>query len=285
MDIQYVGVVGAGVMGSSLAQALALTGHNVFLVDISNDILEGVKSSFVNSIRLQMMFNKDLRQEDPATVLNRVTFSVDLRLLADADFVIENVTEKWDVKKEVFKRLDEICQEHCILASNTSAIPIKKIAAATKRREKVIGLHFMNPVTLKSTVEMIPGEDTSEETVAISKKLLTQMKKDWIIVNDSPGFVSNRVLMLTINEAICLLEEKVASAEDIDRIFKSCFSYKMGPLETADLIGLDTILLSLEVLFEHLNDSKYKPCALLKKMVDNKCYGRKNGSGFYEYSQ
>ena len=251
MDIQKVGVLGAGVIGTSLSQALAQTGHDVYLIDVSSEILEKAKKSFINGLRLEIMLNKDMREEDPQAILQKVTFSVDYNILAGVDYLIENVTEKWDIKKDVYKKVDEICRKECIFASNTSAIPIKKIASLTSHPEKVIGLHFMNPVTMKPSVEMIQSDETSAETIESSQKLLSQMKKNWILVNDSPGFVSNRVLMLTINEAIYLLDGNVASCEDIDRIFRSCFGYKMGPLETADLIGLDTILLTLEVLHEN----------------------------------
>ena len=170
-----------------------------------------------------------------------------------------------------------------MFAANTSAIPITRIASLTRRPARVIGMHFMNPVPLKPVVEVIRGYYTADETVALAQGLLAGMGKEGVVVNDSPGFVSNRVLMLTINEAIFLLHEGVAAAEDVDKIFKGCFGHKMGPLETADLIGLDTILLSIEVLYESFNDSKYRPCPLLKKMVDAGLYGQKSGQGFYTY--
>jgi len=284
MTIESVAVIGAGVMGSGIAQILAQTDHNVLLIDTSEEVLSDIREDLRNKIRLQMIFDQDLRKKDLDTIVNRIRFNTAYDDLSEADFVIENVTEKWQIKQEVFKRLDEICPEECILASDTSAIPITKIASVTKRPDKVIGLHFMNPAPLKPVVEVIIGSHTSEKTVEITRKLLMQMKKEWVIVRDSPGFVSNRVLMLTINEAIYLLDEQVASAEDIDKIFKSCFGHKMGPLETADLIGLDTVLLSIEVLHTYFNDNKYRPCPLLKKMVDAGCCGRKNGKGFFEYT-
>jgi 3-hydroxybutyryl-CoA dehydrogenase len=230
-----------------------------------------------------MMFDPTLRQEGLETILGRVTCSTDYGALSEVDFVVENVTESWSVKKDVFGRLDAACPERCILASDTSAISITRIASATNRPDRVIGLHFMNPVPMKSAVEMIRAVHTSDETIERTKTLLSQMGKEWIQVNDSPGFVSNRVLMLTINEAVYLLAEQVASAEDIDRVFKDCFGHSMGPLETADLIGLDTILYSVEVLYESYSDSKYRPCPLLRKMVDAGYHGRKSGKGFYTY--
>jgi len=283
MDIRIVGVVGAGVMGSGLSQNLAQTGHRVILLDLSQHILEQARSDIQANIRLQSLFTQPDKAQSPGDVVSRITFSTDYQLLADVDFVVENVTEKWEVKKEVFARLDAICPEPCVFASNTSAIPITRLASATDRASKVIGMHFMNPVPLKTMVEVIRGVHTTDETVETAQRLLAQMGKEWIIVNDSPGFVSNRVLMLTINEAVYLLQEQVASAEDIDRIFKTCFGHKMGPLETADLIGLDTILDSIQVLYESFNDSKYRPCPLLKQMVYAGLHGQKNGQGFYTY--
>ena len=283
MNIQTVGVVGAGVMGIGVAQNLAQTGHQVLLVDTSEDILDKAKQEIRNNIRFQGFFKKGERQGSPDDIIGKIEFSTNYKILENADFVVENVTEKWDIKSKVYPLLDSICPANCIFAANTSAIPITRIASVTKRADKVLGIHFMNPVPMKSMVEMIRGYHTSETTIETAKKMLAQMGKECIIVNDSPGFVSNRVLMLTINEAVFLLQDQVATAEDVDKIFKGCFGHKMGPLETADLIGLDTILFSIEVLYENFNDSKYRPCPLLKKMVDAGLYGRKNGKGFYVY--
>jgi 3-hydroxybutyryl-CoA dehydrogenase len=283
MNIKVVGVVGAGVMGVGVAQALAQTRHRVVLLDVTEEILNRAMREIKNNIRLQGLLNKKEGAESTRDVLDRITFGTSYQLLQDADFVVENVTEKWEIKKGVYAQLDEVCAERCVFAANTSAIPITRIASATNRADRVIGMHFMNPVPMKPAVEVIRGHHTSEQTISTAQQLLEQMGKEGIIVNDSPGFVSNRVLMLTINEAIFLLQDQVASAEDVDRIFRSCFGHKMGPLETADLIGLDTILLSIEVLYESFNDSKYRPCPLLKKMVDAGLYGRKSGRGFYSY--
>lgn len=268
-------------MGAGVAQNLAQTGHHVILVDVSESALAKSKQEIKNNIRFQTLFNKG--SQNPADVLGNITFSVEYGLLKDADFLIENVTEKWEIKRLVYSRMDEICNAHCIFAANTSAISITRIASLTKRAPKVLGMHFMNPVPLKSMVEVIRGHHTSEETLQAAAALLSKMGKEHIVVNDSPGFVSNRVLMLTINEAIFVLHDQVACVEDIDRIFKSCFGHPMGPLETADLIGLDTILFSLEVLYESFNESKYRPCPLLRKMVDAGLHGRKSGQGFYSY--
>jgi 3-hydroxybutyryl-CoA dehydrogenase len=284
MEIKKVGVIGAGVMGVGLAQNLAQTEHSVVLIDISEEVLERAKQEIKNNVRFQGFFQKSDKQSQPEEICDRIKFSTDYQVLQDAEFVIENVTEKWHIKQEVYERIDKICLPESVFAANTSAISITRIAGVTQRPDRVLGMHFMNPVPMKSMVETIKGYHTSEEAIATAQKLLSQMGKEAILVNDSPGFVSNRVLMLTINEAIYLLQEQVASASEVDRIFKSCFGHKMGPLETADLIGLDTILFSIEVLYESFNDSKYRPCNLLKKMVDAGLYGRKNGKGFYSYS-
>lgn len=283
MKIQTVGVVGAGVMGIGVAQNLAQTNHNVILVDIKEEILDKAKHEIKNNIRFQSLFQKKDKTTNLEEVINKIEFSTNYKLLENADFVIENVTEKWDTKKQVYSVIDAICPADCVFAANTSAIPITRIASATQRADKVVGIHFMNPVPMKPMVEMIRGYHTSEITIEIAKQMLSQMGKECVLVNDAPGFVSNRVLMLTINEAVFLLQDQVATAEDVDKIFKGCFGHKMGPLETADLIGLDTILFSIEVLYENFNDSKYRPCPLLKKMVDAGLYGRKNGQGFYVY--
>ena len=283
MSKQIVGVIGAGVMGSGVAQCLAEAKKHVVLLDASNEALERAMETIRNNLRLQRFWNKAPQQEKIEDILERITCTLQYDPLRDAEFVIENVTEKWDIKQRVYEQLEVYCQKECIYAANTSAISITRIAGLTARPGQVLGMHFMNPVPMKAMVEVIRGYHTSEETIDTARKLLASMGKECVVVNDMPGFVSNRVLMLTINEAVFLLQDQVATTEEIDKIFKSCFEHKMGPLETADLIGLDTILYSIEVLYESYNDSKYRPCPLLKKMVDAGLYGRKSGQGFYQY--
>lgn len=283
MEIQKVGVVGAGVIGVGVAQSLAQTGHDTVLVDVADEILERARGEIRQSLRFQGMFQKGAVREAPDAVLARIAFTTDLATLADADFVIENVPEKWEIKREVYPRLDALCPGRTVFAVNTSCISITRVGGLTRRPERVVGMHFMNPVPLKPMVEVIRGHHTSEETLDTARQLLRQMGKDGIVVNDLPGFVSNRVLMLTVNEAIFVLQDGVATAEQVDQLFKTCFGHKMGPLETADLIGLDTILYSIEVLYESYNDGKYRPAPLLRKMVDAGLLGRKSGKGFYDY--
>jgi len=301
MHSQTVGVIGAGVMGRGVAQTLASAAHDVVLIDISEDVLTAAQQEIHQALRFQQFFQKKADKplassnasggvaiatkapNTTAQALDRITFSTDYTALKNVDFVVENVVEKWPIKQEVYAQLDQVCPSHAVFAANTSAISITRIASATQRADRVLGMHFMNPVPLKPAVEVIQGYHTSEDTLNTAQTLLASMGKEGIVVNDSPGFVSNRVLMLTINEAIFLLQDGVASAKDVDKIFKTCFGHKMGPLETADLIGLDTILFSIEVLYESFNDSKYRPCPLLKKMVDAGLYGRKNSKGFYDY--
>jgi 3-hydroxybutyryl-CoA dehydrogenase len=288
MEIKRVGVIGAGVMGVGVGQNLAQSGMEAVLVDVSEEVLERAKAEIRKNLRFAGMFQKgtatkDAAKEDAATVLGRIRFSTRLEDLADVDFVVENVPEKWEIKKEIYPRIDAICPERAIFAVNTSCYSITRVGALTQRPDRVIGMHFMNPVPLKPMVEAIRGHHTSEATIETARQFLRQMGKDCILVNDMPGFVTNRILMLTINEAVFVLQDGVATAEQVDQIFKTCFGHKMGPLETADLIGLDTILYSIEVLHESYNDSKYRPCPLLKKMVDAGLHGRKNGKGFYDY--
>lgn len=280
--LETIGVIGAGVMGVGLAHALAQSGLRTLLIDVSDSILESALGQIRNNVRFQRLFHKD-QGAAPEEILGRIKASSNYDILRDADFVIENVTEKLAIKAEVYSRLDETCSSQCIFAANTSAIPITRIGAMTRRSEQVLGMHFMNPVPLKTSVEVIRGYHTSDDTIATATRLLSLMGKKAIVVNDSPGFVSNRVLMLTINEAIFLVQERVAEPQAVDEIFKSCFEHKMGPLETADLIGLDTILLSIEVLYDEFKDSKFRPCPLLRQMVDAGLYGRKSGRGFYSY--
>jgi 3-hydroxybutyryl-CoA dehydrogenase len=283
LEIETVGVAGAGVMGVGVAQSLAQAGYKALLVDLDDMILERARRQIKENLRLHSLFKKGAATEPTSVVMGRITFSPDRRILEEADFLIENIVEKWEIKHQFYQQVDSICPERTIFAANTSAIPITRIASATKRPAKVLGMHFMNPAPLKRMVEVIRGYHTAEETIDVARNLLVKMGKECVVVNDSPGFVSNRVLMLTINEAIFLVHEGVASSVEVDLIFKECFGHKMGPLETADLIGLDTILLSLEVLYESFSDSKYRPCPLLKKMVDAGLYGRKSGEGFYPY--
>jgi 3-hydroxybutyryl-CoA dehydrogenase len=288
MEIRTVGVVGAGVMGVGLGQNLAQTGHQVVLVDVAEATLDRARGEIRKNLRFSGMFRKEAKpaggaSESTETVLGRITFTTEYEALGEADFVVENATEKWNVKKEIYPKLDAICPQRAVFAANTSCIPITRLGSLTRRPDRVLGMHFMNPVPLKPMVEAIRGYHTSEETIATARQFLAQMGKDCIIVNDSPGFVSNRVLMLTINEAVFLVQDGVATAEQVDQLFKTCFGHKMGPLETGDLIGLDTILYSIEVLYEEFNDSKYRPCPLLKKMVDAGLHGRKSGKGFYDY--
>lgn len=281
MTLQTIGVVGAGVMGAGVAQALAQTGHDVVLVDIAADALPRALQEVRGGLRLQRMLTK--QAIDVEATLARIRTTTDLDALAVADFVVENATERFAVKEPIYRRLDAICGAGCCFAANTSAIPITRLASLTRRPAQVVGMHFMNPVPMKPVVEVIRGYHTAPETIAAARALLAAMGKEGVVVEDAPGFVSNRVLMLTINEAIFLVQDGVAAAADVDKIFKTCFGHKMGPLETADLIGLDTILLSIEVLHESFADSKYRPCPLLKKMVDAGLHGRKTGRGFYNY--
>jgi 3-hydroxybutyryl-CoA dehydrogenase len=283
MEIKKVGVVGAGVMGVGVGQNLAQTGHEAVLVDVSPEILGRAEREIRRNLRFQSMLQKDAKRESADAVLGRIAFTTDLENLRDVDFVVENVPEKWEIKREIYPRLDAICPERAVFAVNTSCFSITRVGALTRRPDRVVGMHFMNPVPMKPTVEVIRGHHTSEETLGTARQFLSQMGKDCIVVNDMPGFVSNRVLMLTVNEAIFTVHDGVATAEQVDQLFKSCFGHKMGPLETADLIGLDTILYSIEVLYESFSDSKFRPCPLLRKMVDAGLLGRKSGKGFYDY--
>ncbi|MCB1057795.1 MAG: 3-hydroxyacyl-CoA dehydrogenase family protein [Acidobacteria bacterium] len=283
MEFKTVGVVGAGVMGAGVAQNLAQSGVDVILVDIATEALDKATASIRQSLRMQGLFNKSGGGAKPAEVLARIRTTTDYDELAGVDFLIENVVERWPVKAEVYPKIDAICPPECVFAVNTSCISITKVGSLTRRPERVVGTHFMNPVPLKPVVEVIRGFHTTDETLDTTRRLLAVMGKEGIVVQDLPGFVSNRVLMLTINEAVWLVQDQVAPAEDVDRLFKTCFGHKMGPLETGDLIGLDTILDSLLVLEESYRDSKFRPCPLLQKMVDAGLLGRKSGRGFYDY--
>lgn len=282
--IHTVGVVGAGVMGRGLSQALAQIGREVVLTDISEDILESALNEIHASVRLGRLFRKPGEElSDAAETKRRIHSTTDIQEFSQAQFVVETVSERPAVKEAVYRDLDRVCRPDCVIASNTSAMPITWLASFTSRPERVIGMHFMNPVPLTTTVEIILGHHTSPETLEAAQDLLRVMNKEGIVVHDSPGFVSNRVLMLAINEAAFVVQEQVAAPESVDEIFRKCLGHKMGPLETADLIGLDTILLSIEVLFDRFKDSKYRPCPLLARMVSAGELGRKTGRGFFNY--
>lgn len=285
MQLETIGVIGAGVMGVGVAQNLAQTGHRVVLIDLGEAELDRARSELRQNLRMQSLFSKKKDgAESSATILARIEATTDYAALSEADFVVENVVEKWAVKAEIYPRLDEVCPAPCVFAANTSCTSITRLGSLTGRPDRVVGMHFMNPVPLKPMVEVIRGHHTSEETLETAHAFLAGMGKEGIVVNDMPGFVTNRVLMLTINEAIFLVQDGVAPAEDVDRLFKTCFGHKMGPLETGDLIGLDTILDSLIMLWESYRDTKFRPCPLLEKMVFAGQLGRKSGRGFYDYA-
>lgn len=281
MKFKRVGVVGAGVIGSGVAQLFAQTGHDVTMVDISAEQLDGARRAVGRNLKMLTFLQKEKLDVDE--VVTRLHPSGSLESLADADFVIENITEEWELKRRVHEQLDSIVGTNVPIAANTSAIPITRIASANRNPQRVVGMHFMNPVPLMPMVEIIRGTHTSNDTIAAAQALVEQAGRQSIVVEDSPGFVTNRVMMLMVNEAMFLVHEGVASVPDIDRLFKTCFGHKMGPLETADLIGLDTVLRSIEVIYAELNDDKYRPCPLLRKMVYAGTTGRKSGKGFYDY--
>lgn len=276
-----VGVVGAGVMGAGVAHSAALAGHEVVLVDVRPAALHAAVRRVQRDCRMSRLLTG--RSVDTAAVLGRITTAENVSALRDCEIVVENVTEKWEVKRPVYAELDAACPAETIFIGNTSAIPITRLGSATNRPDRVIGVHFMNPVPMKSAVELIPGRLTSAETVKRTREFLETMDKEPIAVKDSCGFISNRVLMLTVNEAAFLVHEGVATAAAVDEVFRNCFGHPSGPLETADLIGIDTVLYSLEVLYEHYADPKYRPCPLLREMTDAGLHGRKAGEGFFGY--
>lgn len=283
MKNRQVGVVGAGIMGSGVSELLITHGFHAVLVDVSEDVLRNAQLRIRQGLRGRLLTGQRSGGETTKEILERLTVTTDYNALADAQFVIENATEETTVKRNIYPQLDQICSEDCIFIADTSCVPVSFLASLTKRPDQVIGVHFMNPAATKPTVEMIRGQDTSEKTLAVTQALMRALGRKYVVVQDSAGFVSNRVLMLMINEAIKVLEEGTAEARDIDQIFTSCFGHTMGPLATSDLIGLDTIMKSLEVLVEFTGESRFAPCSLLKSKVARGDLGRKSGRGFFEY--
>jgi 3-hydroxybutyryl-CoA dehydrogenase len=282
LSIQTIGVIGAGTMGNGIAQVAARAGLSVILSDVKEEFLQRGMQAVDKS--LQRDVDKErLKEEEKRAIIGRIQTATGMDALAGADLIVEAVTEDLKVKTEVFRRLDELTRPEAILASNTSSISITKLGAATRRPDKVIGMHFMNPVPVMKLVEIIRGMATSDATHAAAHELTLKLDKTPLECNDMPGFVANRVLMPMINEAIFALYEGVATRESIDGIMKLGMNHPMGPLTLADFIGLDVCLAILNVLHDGLGDPKYRACPLLKRYVDAGWLGRKSGRGFYEY--
>ncbi|SHI95189.1 3-hydroxyacyl-CoA dehydrogenase [Desulfatibacillum alkenivorans DSM 16219] len=282
MDVKTFGVVGSGQMGNGIAQVAATSGLNVIMSDISLDF---AKKGLAN---IEKILSKNVEKgkisaEDKDAILGRVAITEDLKDMAKADFVVEAATEREDLKFKIFQDLDEICGPDAILSTNTSSIPIGRIAAQTKRPEKVIGMHFMNPVPVMKLVEVIRGIATSDETFKLTWDLSEKFGKTPAEAADYPGFIANRILLPMINEAVYCLYHGVGTREDIDTVMKLGMNHPMGPLALADLIGLDTCLAIMETLYEGFKDSKYRPCPLLRKYVEAGWLGRKTKKGFYDY--
>ena len=283
MNIKKIGVVGAGTMGSGIAQVAATSGFDVILHDVAEEYLVRAMKNIDKS--LAKLAEKGKISESKETILGRIKGTTGLDDFKDAEFVVEAVFEDFEVKKNLIVRLDKILAPDVILTSNTSSISITRLAALTGRPTKFMGMHFMNPVPLMTLVELIKGIATSPETFAVVKSLAEKMGKVPVEANDFPGFIANRILLPMINEAVYALMEGVGSVEAIDTVMKLGMNHPMGPLALADLIGLDVCLYIMEVLYEGFKDTKYRPCPLLRKMVDARYLGRKTGKGFYDYNK
>ncbi len=283
MAVKTFGVIGAGQMGNGIAQVAAMSGLDVIMNDIKDEFVNrGLET--ITKILSRNVDKGKMTEDEKNAVLGRIKTSVDLKDMSSADFVVEAATENEALKFEIFKNLDDVCESGVILATNTSSIPIGRIASQTGRPDKVIGMHFMNPVPVMKLVEVIPGIATSDETMKITWELSEKFGKTPARANDFPGFIANRILMPMINEAVYCLYHNVGTREDIDTVMKLGMNHPMGPLTLADLIGLDTCLAIMETLYDGFKDSKYRPCPLLRKYVEAGWLGRKTGKGFYEYN-
>jgi 3-hydroxybutyryl-CoA dehydrogenase len=282
MNVQHVGVVGAGTMGNGIAHVFARSGYRVTLCDVEQRFLDRGLETIARNLDREVAKNK-ISAADKAAALGRIEPALERAKLGACDFVVEAATEKFEVKAEIFRDLDKVCRPEVILASNTSSISITKLGALTKRADQVIGMHFFNPVPVMKLVEVIRGLATTDETFQTVRNLAVKLEKTPVEVNDAPGFVSNRVLMPLLNEAMYAVMEGVATPEAVDEVFKLGMAHPMGPLTLADFIGLDVCLDIMRVLQDGLGDPKYRPCPLLIKMVDAGWMGKKSGRGFYKY--